>query len=789
MVFILIPLLIVAGFYLGPRNVSAVQIGTGQVCITVPSASTCPLAPPLITSPSGPPTAPQLRVAVFINASNALDGFDITVLANQSFIKPAGVSSTGTVLQGTLTTLVDCIGGKGTGCASTDNMNTIHYDVTANTITGAPITGLLFTAIFNVTGNAQNVPIGFQTGCSGTSVSGGTCVTIANGSTTSVPETVQGAKYANQQYFDFQPELTNTITIFQGGTNHFAIFLDVISVLSFSGTVNIAAQVFPPGPTAVPSPSNLSVTPANTNTTVVTVQVPPTVPPGSYSIRFNATSGSLPPNILIIGLVVPSPDFALSANPGTLIFNVSVSGSSIITISSLGNFSGTVNLSLSASPGLTASLSTTSVSINDTVSGSTTLTVNATFASTTTVSGLNVPTFVANVTGTSGSFVHTISILVAPTDFSMNVSPGTVPVPVGTTAIVSVIVESQSATGATYTPTVSIKTFVNQITSNGPFGPSGGVSVTCNPTNVIASSQGAPTNCQVVGNALGNYTVTAVGTSGRIAHSVTFPVIVQGPDFTITANPTIQTVPVGKSSSVNIVFSRVLRLNDTVLASAKFSGYVNGTGPFQSLAISILSSNLNAGAPNATTIVTITAKSSTPTGTYTLQVIGAAHSLTHTATISIVVVTTTSPHDLAVTTVTASTTSTTVGSSVSITIQVVNLGKFTENSTVVAIVNELSVAEQNITIAPGQNLNITLTWNTSQSSPGAYTIGGKVLGVPGETNLDNNLVTSGTAVTLTAPTSVLSSSYLLPAIVIALVIVIGVVGFLFFQARRKIPAQ
>src|SRR5207245_1477565 len=54
----------------------------------------------------------------------------------------------------------------------------------------------LFTAIFNIVGNATTpIPVGFQTGCT-TSSSPPSCVTIENGSTAAVAETVQAATYS-----------------------------------------------------------------------------------------------------------------------------------------------------------------------------------------------------------------------------------------------------------------------------------------------------------------------------------------------------------------------------------------------------------------------------------------------------------------------------------------------------------------------------------------------------------------------------------------------------------------
>jgi CARDB len=132
-----------------------------------------------------------------------------------------------------------------------------------------------------------------------------------------------------------------------------------------------------------------------------------------------------------------------------------------------------------------------------------------------------------------------------------------------------------------------------------------------------------------------------------------------------------------------------------------------------------------------------------------------------------------------------------VGSGVTINIIVQNLGKFTENITVVALAGDTSVAQQDVTnLAPGTNVTLTMTWDTSGYSPGSYTIGGKVLGVNGQTSFGNSLVRSATSLTLkAASTSVTSSSYFWPIIAAALVVIIAILGALILQNKRKTVAQ
>jgi len=144
-------------------------------------------------------------VGVYLNGSAGLNAFDITLLTNNAILKPVSIDLTGTLLLGTPVIVLECLNGAlvaGTVCSSTDTAGTIHLAATSaagQPLTTAPTTGLLFTGVFNVTGTtaAGGIALGFQTGCSSTSVPGGVCVTIANGSTTPDPETAQVASFNN----------------------------------------------------------------------------------------------------------------------------------------------------------------------------------------------------------------------------------------------------------------------------------------------------------------------------------------------------------------------------------------------------------------------------------------------------------------------------------------------------------------------------------------------------------------------------------------------------------------
>jgi hypothetical protein len=821
-VLVLVTVLALSSLYLAPltlRPVNAASSTTGEVCLgtaptSAPPNTGCPLAPPLFNSTTFP--SPQLRVPVFINNSQPLNVFEVTLQTNHTLLKPAGVDLTGSLLFGG-TVLVECLGGRlviGSSCSSTDTVDTLHYSVSGAVTSQVPTSGLLFTAMYNVSQTVKTTvtSIGFATGCTSTSVPLGVCVTVG-GLGGSLSETVQGAKYSNNIYFDFQPN-ANSLTVNQGETTTPGFFyLNVTSINDFAGTVTISTIVNSTVPTVTlslnttrttTSTISLAVSLASPqNISYVTVHVPPTTTPGTYNITFVATTDSLPPNILYIPLIVPKPDFEMVANPANIIFNVTLTKTSNITISSLGNFSGPVTLTYTASPGLEATLSATSFNINITSPAKTTLKANATFAG----------KYEVNITGTSGPLPpHTITVVFLPVDFAMSVPQGAVVIPVKQSGLEPITVGL--ATGTALNVTIHLTNiYIDQVTasggSSGPSpGPLPGISVSCtgpdrtNPSQLMLyknSSEEQPVtllNCQVSTQVVGNFTVTVAAQSPYITHTVTFPVQVIGPDFTIAALPAVQTLPQGKSVTFTIVFSRLLNLNDTI--NPVTLNIVNGTavganGGFPLLAATqyAFSSStvfLNASSTSPTITLTVTANDTMPLGPYSLVIkaLGKVSLMTHYVTCTVVVASTTSQVSLQVNSVTPSTYSGTIGSTISVAINVQNTGKITTTSTVALLIGDQTVDQQNVTLTPGQNQTVTLHWNTGQFSAGSYVIGGEILAVSGQANPNNNLNRASQTFTLNSSnSSVVSSPYFLPAIIIGIIVIIAVVLVLFLQARRR----
>ena len=162
----------------------------------------------------------------------------------------------------------------------------------------------------------------------------------------------------------------------------------------FTGSVSLSASGLPSGVTA-----SFGTNPT-TGSSVATFTASSTATTGTSSVTITGTSGSLThtTSISLTVNAVATPDYSLSASPSSLTVKQGTSGSSTITVTPSGGFTGSVSLSNSALPsGVTASFGT-----NPTTSTSV---LTFTASSTATVG-----TSTITVTGTSGTLSHTTTI-------------------------------------------------------------------------------------------------------------------------------------------------------------------------------------------------------------------------------------------------------------------------------------------------------------------------------------------------------------------------------------------
>jgi hypothetical protein len=180
-----------------------------------------------------------------------------------------------------------------------------------------------------------------------------------------------------------------------GGTSYTAT---VTGSGGFSGVVNLTASGLPTGASASFSPT--SVTGSGSST--MSVSTSAATPAGTYTLTITGTSGSLVHSTTVTLVVnpAPAPDFTISDSPTSITVVRGNTGTSLITISAVNGFTGTVNLTATGQGSrVTTTFNPTSV----TGSGTSTLSVRVNRRATT-------GTRTITITGTSGSLSHSTTL-------------------------------------------------------------------------------------------------------------------------------------------------------------------------------------------------------------------------------------------------------------------------------------------------------------------------------------------------------------------------------------------
>jgi hypothetical protein len=585
---------------------------TGEVCLADPttaagSTTPCPATPPVFDGVR----KQQIRIGVFIQGSEALNGFDIVLLTSHSTLVPTGADLTGTVLSGTPTVILECLQGvlrSGSTCSVNDTVDTLHFTVAGGLglLTTPPTTGLLFTAIYNVTGTtvSTGIPVGYRTlGCTGTSVSG-LCVTISNGSTTPPSETAQGGTFNNSTPPPFVslsatpssfgpefPSTPNTATITATASPGYPGFATDSVAFTAASTQGLTATFSGTNP-CVTGGASCSVSLSLTAAAI-----------GNYSATVFGTYATLDssnnPDTLVanVTLVVIVYDYGFTVNPTSISFSSGLTGTATVTLTSLNHFAGSIALStgtiIPATPPLTITYNPIAVTLT---AGGVSSSI-ATFGASPTGS----TTYHAQIKATSGTRVKTSSTLTvtvspAQPDFAVAANPTSVP---------------PMAVGVAGTSTITV-TDVGGFTSPVSLGSvSSSSSLTCSvsPTSLTGSGT-ATLSC--TGSAGGSFTATVTGTSGTLSHSVTVGFIIsQGSDFNVSASPTTVTVNAGASGTSTITVTALRGFTGTVTLTATASSGLSATLSPTSITTSGTSTLTFSAAVAGTYTVTVTGSNST----------------------------------------------------------------------------------------------------------------------------------------------------------------------------------
>ncbi len=543
---VLIGLTLVASLLAVPQTVLMVHAnpGTGTVCIedftSVPVtvaepcnhvlSGTTPVGPTF----DGPFVTPnhQVQIGLYVNGSDPLNGWDITLLADHTKLVPVSVDPTHSLVGpenipgASLAVVVLCLQGvsKTGNCLSTDTIDTLHYSVVGSKTTGVS-SGLLFTAVYNITGTttAGGISIGYQSGCAGSQSIPGSCIAILTGTPSPAPETSMAASFDNSGTpstggtgtsgvpFITASSSTNTLTLLVGQSGLV--------------TITATAQNGWPGPAACAPPtlgcstdsilfteahsSSLSVglAPGTTcvtlgtscSTPAINIRAPTTK--GNYSVTFFAnyvansfTTGQNNTLDAPVSVFVRVTDFtwALSASSVNVVSGAPLTALLTGTVTSVNGFAGTVTLTSIPVSGVTVSFSPTSVPVA--AGGSATTQISL---STTLLPG-GTATVITRAT-TSGLVIAKIAQL------KINVVAGTLD---ATTTVVtctpgSVVVGSATSCSATVTDT-----------SASPTNPTGTVTF----SNGGAAGSFSPTTCTLTNS--GTNAATCVTSASYTPSSV-----------------------------------------------------------------------------------------------------------------------------------------------------------------------------------------------------------------------------------------------------------------------------
>jgi hypothetical protein len=543
----------------------------------------------LVTAPS---SATTVSVPIRISGSDNLNGFDIQVYANINFTDAASVSLASSILGTGSAIVLECIDGvliAGTTCSATDGIGVVH--LAATEALGAPTVpgnGLLFTINYNIRGLTPGTPITFQKGCTGTSVSSGACVTVANGGAVPLSETVLPGSFANQIDFTIATKFPKYST---PASTSIGVGISYASLGGYQDILTESYAVSPVGPTCTfaSGASGVDLTVSKTGSDTLNCSGPT----GSYSVTVTATGQGIftPPQPLLkhsttFPLAITPADFSVSLSQSSVTVSFGTSDpSTTIKVAGVSGFGGVVSFTASSASGITGSAPTATLTNDGSgySTGSSTLTVSV-------GSAVATGSYTLTVTGMSGATSHsaTLTVVVPSSDFSVFAVPNSISaVRGGTVALVLNINSLGSLSGAaTFTATVQpvpgqqdSAGLTNNITpafapATATLAAGGSLAIQFFASTIggdAAISAGTATKT-------GNYTSTITATIGGVTHSV--PVKFNVEDFSVgpgfcSGNNFVQTSPDSYDATI---------FTNTTLTGGDIAGQTIGT-PCNSLTI------------------------------------------------------------------------------------------------------------------------------------------------------------------------------------------------------------
>jgi hypothetical protein len=408
-----------------------------SLLLAAPKTPTASGAGSLYVSPAV--IAPQVvnstfSILVKVASFDPFNGWEIQIVSDPTVIRATNISTAGNTFLANTTGGVpfeirNCVNGNGTGCCAS-SCTPLDGPGIADSAYGYTKFvggfGLLFNVTFKVVSNKPYSPITIKNDA------------LSSGGPTNVVHTTTSGSYGTAP--DFTLSATPSSLVVPVNSSKTSTII-LTSLNHFSGKVNLTATLSGKGIFAIFSPNQTSLSDGGTATSNLVVRVQANASATSYTIILSANSSSLPPHSLphsiqITVAVHSEPDFQVYATPSTLLTHQASSNSTGITVSSINNFTGTVDLTVvGPTP---ASLDKTSLLIPSGGSATSTLTIS------TQSSPLPFEDdFFVNAT--SGLLTRTVEVITLPPpgDFSISANPATASVQAGNTEVVSIGVSSQ----------------------------------------------------------------------------------------------------------------------------------------------------------------------------------------------------------------------------------------------------------------------------------------------------------------------------------------------------------
>src|SRR6266852_4309146 len=221
------------------------------------------------------------------------------------------------------------------------------------------------------------------------------------------------------------------------------------------------------------------------------------------------------------------------------------------------------------------------------------------------------PVFLGYAQWTTRNFAITTGASAGP-DFSLAASPASQTVTAGSSTTYTINI---NRTGG-FTGTVALSS------SGAPTG----ASATFNPSSTGGSSS-TLTVTTAASTPAGSSPLTITGTSGSLTRTTTATLVVQpvpGPDYSLSASPSSQTVTQGLGAGYTVSVTPTGGFAGSVTLSA--TGLPTGAG-----------ATFSPNPTSASSTMSVTTSATTPAATYTLTITGVSGSLSHTTSVTLVV--------------------------------------------------------------------------------------------------------------------------------------------------------